>query len=137
MSRHWSDEELIDHLYGIGRGDQHLEQCEECRARWLRVRERRDMILRQSPEIPEELMVAQRAALQHRVAGGGHGWSLPLTPALAALAVVVLALVLSRPAPAPEPTLASTDGEFFTEIYAMVESPEPLAAEPINGLFED
>jgi len=137
MSRHWSDEDLINRLYGIGRGDSHLEKCEECRARWLRVCERRGVMLEKSPEVPPELLVAQREAVQRRVARGGRGWSLPLTPALAALAVIVLALVLFRPVPAPAPTLASNDGDFFTEIYSMVESPEPLAAEPINGLFEN
>jgi hypothetical protein len=50
---------------------------------------------------------------------------------------VVLGLLLSKPEPPPQPTLASADSEFFSEIYTMVESPEPWVAEPMYGLFED
>ena len=138
MNKHWSDEDFVNELYGIGPGGSHLDECEECRGRWLQVRERRGVILEQ-PGVAPGFLAAQRESIQAKLDGRRQdgAWELRLGPALAALSVVVLGIVLSRPAPAPEPTLASNDGEFFTEIYSMVESPEPWVAEPMYEMFED
>ena len=137
MSEHYSDKELIDRLYGIGRRDTHLDECGYCHRRWLQVQERRQEVLA-LPKVPADLLAAQRRKVYERLERERQGdWGHRLAPALAALSVVVLGLILSRPGPSPQPTLASSDSGFYTEIYSMVESSEPLAAEPIHGLFED
>ena len=137
MSKHFSDEDLIDRLYEVGREDSHLEQCEDCRRRWLRLLTLRREVL-EPPKIPEELLAAQRRSIYRRLeAESGSTWWLRPAPALAAAAVVVLGILLSRPTPAPQPTLAANDTQFFTEIYSMVENAEPMAVAPIHGLFED
>lgn len=137
MNKHWSDEDLIDRLYGIGPADGHLQECGDCRQRWLAVQRRREAS-RVSAEVPVALLAAQRARILERMEGGlSRPWGIRLTPALATLGVLVLGLVLSRPDPAPAPSLASNDSQFFTEIYAMVDSTGPMAADPIYGLFEE
>jgi len=138
MSKHWSDEDLINELYGIGPGASHLDECNECRGRWLQVRERREVVLEQ-PDVAPGYLAAQREAIQEKLEGRrqGSGWALRMSPALAALSVIVLGVLLSRPTPAPQPTLASNGDEFFTEIYSMVESPEPWVAQPMYEMFED
>ena len=137
MSTHFSDEELVDRLYGIGRTDTHLEECERCRQRWLRLQARRRELL-MAPEIPADFLAAQRRRVYQRLEQDRDGgWAHRFTPAFAALVVIALGVVLSRPAPSPQPTLAFNGSDFYTEIYSMVNSTEPLAAEPIHGLFED
>ncbi len=32
-SRHWTEDELVAHLYGVGPTDGHLEVCNECSSR--------------------------------------------------------------------------------------------------------
>jgi hypothetical protein len=139
MSKHWSNEDLINRLYGIGPDDSHLHECEECRVRWLQVQASRSIVL-QEPRVAPDFLVRQREAIEHRLnSEQSHSWGFRLAPAMAALGVVVLGLVLSQPTPAPQPTLASVspDSEFYTEIYAMVESSEPWVAESMYGLFEE
>jgi hypothetical protein len=135
MSKHWSNEDLIDRLYGIGPDNSHLDECEDCRARWLQVQARRSIVL-EPPEVPRELLLAQQRAIRDRIESGHRGsWTFRLAPVMAAFCVVVLGLVLSGPAPPPEPSLAVND-QFYSEIYSMVES-EPWVAEPMYGLFEN
>ncbi len=134
MLKHWSDDDLINHLYGIGPEEAHLEECEACRARWLALQTQRRQIL-EEPGPADDFLAAQRRRIYERLEEPEHGWPFRLAPALAALAVVVLGVVLSRPSPPPQPTLALNE-TFYTEIYSMVESPEPAAVEPIYALFE-
>ncbi len=138
MREHYSDEELIDRLYGIGREDSHIEECEWCRERWLQLQERRRTVLEQPTEMPVELLAAQRTKIRERLEGRPvDGWHFHFVPLAAALSVIVLGLMLSKPAPPPPPTLASNDSGLYTEIYSMVESSEPLVAQPIDALFEE
>ena len=47
---HWTDQDLINHVYGVGPEDEHLQACSECRARWMAISERRTLVL-EAPEI--------------------------------------------------------------------------------------
>jgi hypothetical protein len=137
MSNHWSEENFLDRLYGVGPEDSHLEECEQCRRRWLELLTRRGEVLAPAA-VPEEFLAAQRREVYRRLeTETGHGWGSRFAPALAAVSVVVLGLLLSRPTPKPQPTLAVSDSQFFSEIYSMVNSSEPEVVAPIHGLFED
>ncbi len=138
MRTHLTDDDLIRMLYGVEPQSGHLAECEGCRARWDRLAVRRKELLESRPEVPVDLLARQREAIRDRVLGRSRsGFPSRLAPALAAVGVVVLALVLSRPVPEPQPTRAANDGGLYTEIYSLVESPEPMAAEPIYGLFDN
>lgn len=140
MNSHWSDEDLLDRLYGVGREDGHLEHCEHCLRRWQQLQLRRSEVLRQ-PELSQELLISQRNQIRAGLESGRRpALAFRLAPTLATLSVVVLGVVLSRPAPDPVPSLAAnaySDSQFYTEIYGMVESTEPTVAEPIYALFEE
>ena len=133
--RHWTDDELIGRLYGLGPGDGHLAECKECAGRWRALEATRRLVL-DPPPASEEFLAGQRRAIYGRLEYPVRrpGW-LQLAPAVAATAaVVVLAVVLHRPAPAPEPGLS--DAELFAEVYAMVQSDESVAVQPIRAMFE-
>lgn len=138
MHKHLSEEELIEFLYGLGPDASSLEACEFCRNRWQSLLERRSEYLGALPQPPEAFLAEQRRRIYRRIqAGRPFGFSLQPTPALAALGVLVLGLLLSLPAPERQPTRAANDSQFFTEVYALVESAEPQAAGPIHALFEE
>ncbi|MCP5110621.1 MAG: hypothetical protein GY953_07280 [bacterium] len=138
MAKHLSNEDLINRLYEVGDGDDaHLRECRHCSARWEQLLARRKAVLA-APELPQEMLAAQRREIYRRLDEGHHVglWPLRFAPALAALSVVVLGVMLSGPTPEP-PVYAVNDSEFYTEIYSMVEGTEPDAIAPIYGLFED
>jgi hypothetical protein len=136
MSEHWSDDELIGQLYGLGPEDGHLEGCAECAERWRALVAARARVV-QPPAVPEEFMAGQRQAVCQRLESTvrSHGL-LPLASAVATAAILLVAVLIYRPAPPHQPALVTSDAELFSEVYSMVQSSEPKAAEPIHALFE-
>ena len=132
---HWTDDQLIEHLYGLGPDISHLERCVECAARWRALETSRQRLL--NPTLAsEEFLAGQRRAiygcLEH---GAERPWWLQLAAtAAASAAVVLLALLLHRPAPAPYSGLS--DAELYAEVYSLVQSDEPLAILPVHAIFE-
>ena len=136
MGKHYGDEDLINRLYEIGDDDAHLEECDECRARWLQLVERRRLVLK-TPQVSAALLTQQRRSIYQRLDEDRAGsWFLRPAPTLAAISMLVLGVLLLRPSPQPQPMLASNDTQFYTEIYSIVENTEPEALTPIYGLFE-
>ena len=133
-ARHWRDDELVGHLYGVGPDDGHLEQCEECAGRWRDLQRERQRLLSPLP-IAEESLARQRQAIHRRMEQSGRRWHwLPLLPATAA--VVALAVVLYRPVAAPAPDTGPADAELLADVYSLVQSDEPRAVESMHGLFD-
>jgi hypothetical protein len=138
MHKHLSEEDLIELLYGLGPDPSALETCQSCRHRWQSLLERRKEFLERLPQPPEAFLAEQRRSIYRRLeAGRPFGWSLEPAAALATLGVLALGLLLSLPAPERQPTRAANDSQFFTEVYALVESAAPQAAGPIYALFEE
>jgi hypothetical protein len=136
MSEHWSDDELIGQLYGVGPQDGHLDGCAECADRWRALVAARTRVV-QPPAVPEEFVAGQRRAVYRRLGSPERSRALlPFASAMATAAIALLAVLLYRPAPPHQPALAPSDAELFSEVYSMVQSSEPKAAEPIHALFE-
>jgi hypothetical protein len=134
--KHWSDDELVSRLYGVGPEDSHLEECEDCAERWRQLLAVRERVL-SPPQVSEQVLAQQRRAIYERLEPSGEGsWGLSFAPALAVAMMLLLAFLVSGPSPSPQPSLASTDAQFFEEVYSLVENVEPQAIEPILGLFE-
>ena len=134
-TRHWDDDELIGHLYGVGPGDGHLEECPECARRWQTLLSVRQRVMEPPPE-SEHFLADQRRRIHGRLGTSRPKW-LPIAPAaIAAAAVIVLAVVLYRPGPAPAPEPGISDSELYADVYSMVQSDEPQAVEPMHALFE-
>ncbi len=133
---HYSDDELLDRMYGIReRADNHLDQCQECRGRWSALGKSRAAELnRLGTEPGEEILLKQRAAIFEKIEHRSRGQWLPgPIPAFATAAVCLVASFLYQPAPRP---VEISDAQFFAEIYSVAESNEPRAAAPIQNLFQ-
>ncbi len=127
---HYTDDQLLDRLYEAGRADSHIEQCEECRARWEAfVRCRRELL--QPPPVADAWLRTQRALIQERIERPS-----PLRPALVFATLALLAVLLNRPVERPTAVVASSDAQLFNEIYTMIQNDEPRAAIPVRALFE-
>jgi predicted anti-sigma-YlaC factor YlaD len=131
--RHCSSDELIAHLYGLKSADEHLDSCGECSAR-LRQAELRRTEAAEAPEVPDELLAAQRRSIYQRLGSPVAAWH-PLRWAASGMAMfaIVLGLTLSYTRPAAH----SRDDSFFVEISSLDQNPAPRAVQPIQALVED
>lgn len=138
MNQHLDDNELLDHLYGLGENGEHLETCSDCARRWRALYGQRARIVAPE-EIPMDLLAAQRRKIYSRLGERPHK-PLKWVPALAAAGLLAAGLFIYRPVvyqppQASHPDIA--DAQLFSDVYNLEQSTEPLAAAPIHALFED
>jgi hypothetical protein len=131
--KHLTIDELVDRLYGVGTGD-HLDSCDQCSERFQQLRERREMAA-EPVSASYEFLAAQRRDIYARM-GERPRARMQWVPALAAAACLLAAGVfVNRPvAQVAKPEIVDT--QLFADVYSMQQSMEPLAATPIDALFE-
>jgi hypothetical protein len=141
MSEHLSKDEMIQRLYGLDAGADHLADCPECVSQ-VQALEARKAELAPSEEIPSDLLAAQRRAVYSRMGERPHS-SHTWVPALATAALLALGVYVYQPAshrPAakvvPAPQMEVGDAQLFSEAVSIEQTAEPRALAPIHGLFQ-
>ena len=140
--KHWSEDELLDQLYGVGPDDNHLSGCAECTARLRMLEAQRTVVTTNHEATPVDaaLLVRQRTAVMDRIEQSTDSsgfWR--MTTAFAAAAAMIVGFAIYQP-PLPKPVVtqtASSDTQFFSEIYSEVEQTEPRAVKPMRRLFQE
>jgi hypothetical protein len=139
QERHYTQDELLQAVYGLERGDGHLASCPECRVLLDGMLARRAEST-DSEKLPDASFFARQRAAVYRRAEQPRGFSVPrLATAGAALATVALSLLLLRTPEqqTPAPVAASDDAKLIAEIYSDAYNSEPRAADPVRALFEE
>jgi hypothetical protein len=132
MKQHLTTDELVDRLYGVGSSG-HLDECDECSERFRQLRERKEMAAAPAP-VSREVLAAQRRNIYARM-GEKPQPRLKWVPALAAAAVLLAAgVIVNRPA--AQIAKPEVDPQLFADVYSIEQTMEPLAAQPIDALFE-
>lgn len=134
---HWTEQDFVNHFYGIGPDAAHLDFCAECRARSAEWAARRKSVV-PDLQVSSEFLAEQRRNIYRRLGRESQPRRV-LLPALAVTLAVLLALILLRPVEEPyQPLVTSAaDSQLFSDIYAMEESSEPDAILPMQALFEE
>jgi hypothetical protein len=132
--KHWTDDELLEHLYGLRSGDEHIETCSECGARARLVAGTRAAIT-EPPDVPHDLLEAQRRSIHQRLGSPVGVWH-PLRWAVPAVAMAALALGLTL-FRGNEPLHPRGDDQFYAELSSLDQNPAPRAVQPIQALVED
>lgn len=140
--KHYTDEELIERLYGLGPNDGHLDRCSHCSKRWNAMVARKAAATGAEPYITPGFLAEQRHAVSSRIEGGTRPRILwRAASACAGVTVLVVGLMVYQPGEKPKSELAAsvtvTDAQLYADISAVAETPEPLAATPIRGLFDE
>ncbi len=144
-NKHYTDDELIGRLYGLDRNDGHLDLCTECKLRLEGMKRRQSLATSHEPHLTPGFLAEQRHAVWARLGKRPNSHVFRRTAsAFAAMAVLVVGFLAYHPtpnAPAPQPAASATasvsDEELYADISTVVNTPEPLAASPIRGLFEE
>lgn len=136
-SEHWTDDQLIDHLYGVGPGDGHLTGCADCQARFAAIETRRRE-LRSDDSVSDGFLAAQRRAIYARLDQPRRWWqALPLGrfAAAAALFIVLTGTVTLYQRHQREVAEARADAQLAQDVSQMSFESEPPATAPLKGLF--
>ena len=131
--RHWTEDELLEHMYGLKDADAHFTSCAACRERALEVSAARQTAV-QAPDVSDEFLAAQRRRIYERLRSPLHRWH-PLRWAVSAVAT--LALLLALTFYRDKPAAPSRDDQFFAELSSLAQTPAPRAVQPIESLVGD
>jgi aconitase A len=133
QTKHLSADELIDALYGVGQRD-HLDACAECSGRLRQL-----LAMRAEAAKPTgastDFLAAQRRNIYARM-GEQPASKWAWAPALAAAVVVIAAGVFSLRPQAAVVHQEIDQAQLFSDVYSMQQSMEPIAAQPIDAIFD-
>ena len=136
-SAHWTDEQLIDHLYGVGPADGHLSQCDQCHSRLSAMETRRQQV-GPKESVSEQLLAAQRRAIYARLSKPHYWWQdVPVRRwAAAAASIAVLSGSLTvYEMRQREIADARADAQLAQDVSQMSFESEAQATAPLHGLF--
>jgi hypothetical protein len=145
-SGHWTDDQLIEHLYGVGPEDGHLDACAECQSRLSGMQERRRLVISDeaigSEDVSIERLAAQRRRVYFRLTET-PSWSSRLHVRRWASASAV-ALVFSggilyyndyQQQRARDAMLS--DAQLAQDVSRLSEDPEAQPTAPLEALFDE
>ncbi|HYK92287.1 MAG TPA: hypothetical protein VE398_26235 [Acidobacteriota bacterium] len=135
-TRHWSDEEVLARLYGVGPEDGHIEVCQDCRTRLEAMELRRKTLLDRDLRVPAQFLAEQRRSIYERLERRPLLLRLRLVPSLAMVLFLFVILTMFRPSPQEPPRIPVPDAQVFEDVFDIASSTEPSAVEPVRSLFE-
>jgi len=142
VSGHWTDEQLIQHLYGVGPHEGHLEGCRECQDRLSSMRSMRrdrEQSTSSDAEVSFEFLAAQRRKIYNRITEPARWWShLELrrwASVTATLFVLGGGLLFYKENHKQVNNIS--DAQLAQDVSHMAEDAEPSATAPLQALFEE
>jgi hypothetical protein len=140
VSQHWTDDQLIAHLYGVGPEDGHLHNCDECQSRLSAMELRRMHIGADAEEVSPAYLVAQRRRIYTALSARESWWARVAVrrwvPAgAAALALAASVFYYSEQRRRHEHQTAISDAQLAQEVSELSEGPEVSPTAPLKALF--
>jgi hypothetical protein len=144
QSGHWTDDELLAFLYGIGPSGDHLDACFECQSRLSAMQSSRQAIEHSASladSINPSLLAAQRRAIYQRMQQPVRRWNMLLVRrcvgGLATACILGGSLFLyqhNREAELAQERI--NDAKLAQEVAAMAQDSDISSMAPLEGLFE-
>lgn len=143
LSGHWTDDQIVDHIYGIGPADGHIDNCRECAGRFLAFQQHRFSVESVAPPqeaLSDDFIAAQRRAVYARISEPRTLWSLlpfrRLASAAATVIVLTGAFMFYQDREAREVARAQvSDAQLAQEVSQMAVDGEPQSTAPLKALF--
>jgi hypothetical protein len=138
QAQHWTDEQLLAHLYGVGPEDGHLNTCAVCRTRITDMQANRvSFEANHREDVSFELLARQRRAIYAGLSKPRSVLALPRwTSAVAMVAVAAGGIiVIEERQQASHPSIS--DAQLVEEVSQMAQDPTPAAVAPMEALFQE
>lgn len=137
---HWTDDQLIAYLYGVGPDDHHLSNCQECQSRLSQFQERQQEL--RSEDVDLELLAAQRRRIYARLTAHAHWsarWQARRWASVAAMAVVLGGGALFYEEHEQQHLVKSrlSDAQLAQEVSFLAQNSEDVPAGPLEALFDE
>ena len=144
-SGHWTDDQLIAHLYGaepaVGIDDRHLESCGHCKSRLAEMLAQRQNAADQANEVDLAFLADQRRRIYARLAQPVRWWQSTAVwrwtsagAATVALGTGLLLISDGHRMPKLDPNVS--DAQLAQEVSAIAGDTEAPPAAPLKALFE-
>lgn len=145
LSGHWTDEQLIEHLYGVAPEADHIQNCSHCRERLSRMVTDRERVEREAAVADQDLfdlLAAQRRTIYARLAERPRRQvSAQVRRWAAAAAMVALlsggALLYEQNQRQQAAQNKVTDAQLAQEVSRIADDSEPLPTAPLQALFDE
>jgi hypothetical protein len=137
QSNHWTDDQLVDHLYGVGPVDAHLNECPNCLSRLAAMQARRGQVSIEET-VTDQFLAAQRRSIYARLSEPHHWWN--DIPARRWAAAAAMFSVLAGSAALyqdhrHELAEVRADAQLAQDVSQLSFESEPPATAPLKGLF--
>lgn len=143
LSGHWTDEQLIENLYGLGPDDRHLEGCAVCQER-LSVMQanRRALEVESSQDVSFDFLAAQRRQIYAKLTQPVRWWSRFEIRRWVSAGATVLAVgggLLLYEENHRQQLMDNkvSDAQLAQEVSSMVQDSEPQPTAPLEELFDE
>jgi hypothetical protein len=147
LSGHWTDDELIEHLYGVGPNNGHLNVCRECQARLSAAKTGRrmfeaDLAALDGETVSHDFLTAQRRRIYAKLSQPANRWTGisvgRWAPAAATLLVVAGSLlVYDQKSRHKAVDRRVSDVQLARDVSCMAADSEPRSTAPLRALFEE
>jgi hypothetical protein len=137
QSAHWTDEQIMNHLYGVGPAGGHLSQCDSCSSRLTAMQSRRQGFSIED-SVSDQFLAAQRRAIYARLSKTHHWWQdVPVRRWAAGVAMftVVAGSAALYQDHRQEIAESRADAQLAQDVSQMSYESEPQATAPLQGLF--
>jgi predicted anti-sigma-YlaC factor YlaD len=138
VSGHWTDEELVAHVYGVGPEKGHLDQCAECQGRFASMLAHRNMLERSAPQkdVSVEFLAAQRRSIYARLTISQH-WPLRRWASVATGVLIMGGGMLVYQQQRHMVDNRISDAQLAADVSRMAADAEPDSTAPLQALFEE
>lgn len=137
QSGHWTNEELLAALYGIGPSGNHLEICADCRTRFAAMQIHRESVegLAELPVDPT-FLATQRRAIYQRLDHPVRSWKAWAAGATTACALGAFLFIYEQNQQLKVAQERINDAKLIQEVAAMANDTGASSMAPLEGLFE-
>jgi hypothetical protein len=142
-ARHWTEDELIAHLYGIGPEDGHIKECSDCSSRLRSMQDARGLSEAAATEAIEpsfEFLAAQRRRIYERLSKPARSTFAWRYASAVATTLAIAGGVLffeQQHGNNSRPMVKPADTQLVEDVGRVAMNPEPAPLAPLQALFEE